>query len=384
MKKQSIGFKDVFIDLIESIGIKQGFFVTLKDLILKPESVVNYFIETRQNNKLDRSKYLSPLKLLMYIFAVIAIISFFVGHDISMNQNMEMYEENESVYDEESMWLLETEYGLAYEEFTKKYENEEFKKLMTKWSENKIIFTIILAVVASLISKLLFFRNNYNIPVHFVIHIYLASITLILTPLLIWLDPKENMIIIISIVYYIYCIARIFKTRLVSGIIKGGLTYVIPVILIFTPWLIHVSTQMEEAFLIEYPQYKEYNTCIGDCDNGEGTYTFANGAKYVGEFKDGLRHGEGTYTFANGAKYVGEWKDGVYHGQGTLSYVDGEKYVGEFKEDMFNGKGTYTFANGNKYVGEFKDGLRHGQGTLSYVDGEEFSGQWEYDELINK
>ena len=28
--------------------------------------------------------------------------------------------------------------------------------------------------------------------------------------------------------------------------------------------------------------------CIeGDCDNGYGTYTFANGDKYIGEYKDG-------------------------------------------------------------------------------------------------
>ena len=37
--------------------------------------------------------------------------------------------------------------------------------------------------------------------------------------------------------------------------------------------------------------------CIeGDCDNGYGTYTYANGDKYVGEFKDGKPQGQGTDT----------------------------------------------------------------------------------------
>jgi len=41
--------------------------------------------------------------------------------------------------------------------------------------------------------------------------------------------------------------------------------------------------------------------CIeGDCNNGYGIYTFGNGDKYVGEWKDGKRHGQGTYTYADG------------------------------------------------------------------------------------
>ena len=51
--------------------------------------------------------------------------------------------------------------------------------------------------------------------------------------------------------------------------------------------------------------------CIeGDCNNGYGTFTWTDGAKYVGEFKDGLQHGQGTYITTDGAKYVGEYKDG--------------------------------------------------------------------------
>ena len=64
--------------------------------------------------------------------------------------------------------------------------------------------------------------------------------------------------------------------------------------------------------------------CIkGDCNNGYGTYTGANGVKYVGEFKDGKKHGQGIFTFANGDIYVGEFKDGKEHGQGTFTKSDG-------------------------------------------------------------
>ena len=53
--------------------------------------------------------------------------------------------------------------------------------------------------------------------------------------------------------------------------------------------------------------------CIkGNCVNGKGTFTWANGDQYVGEWKYRKRHGQGTYTYANGAEYIGEFKDGKW------------------------------------------------------------------------
>ena len=46
--------------------------------------------------------------------------------------------------------------------------------------------------------------------------------------------------------------------------------------------------------------------------------TYPDGAKYVGEYKDGKYHGKGTYTYFDEAKYIGEFKDGKMHGYGDL------------------------------------------------------------------
>jgi hypothetical protein len=51
--------------------------------------------------------------------------------------------------------------------------------------------------------------------------------------------------------------------------------------------------------------------------HGQGTYTWANGDKYVGAWKDDNMHGQGTKTFNatginSGMKHVGAWKDGVF------------------------------------------------------------------------
>ena len=105
--------------------------------------------------------------------------------------------------------------------------------------------------------------------------------------------------------------------------------------------------------------------CIkGNCENGQGTYTWPSGNKYEGEWKDGYRNGQGTYTFQNGDKYLGDFVDNIRTGQGTYNWTNLNKYEGEFKDGSLNGQGTYTFPNGEKYVGEWKDNEMNGQGTI--------------------
>ncbi len=45
----------------------------------------------------------------------------------------------------------------------------------------------------------------------------------------------------------------------------------------------------------------------------------------------------GTETYANGDKYVGEWKGVKRYGQGTATFANGGKYVGKYNDDKFNG-----------------------------------------------
>ena len=108
-----------------------------------------------------------------------------------------------------------------------------------------------------------------------------------------------------------------------------------------------------------------------------GTYTFADGYKYVGEWRGGKRNGQGTFTVADGSKYVGEYRDDKRNGQGTFTLADGSKYVGEFRDGVFYGQGTYTSANGSKYVGEWRGEQRNGQGIQYTANGTiELSGMW--------
>ena len=66
--------------------------------------------------------------------------------------------------------------------------------------------------------------------------------------------------------------------------------------------------------------------------------------------------GFGKYTYLDGEKYEGEWKNGKWDGQGTYTSKDGEKFVGEWKDDKE--------WNGNEYN-------KDGKIISKYVDGKE-------------
>ncbi len=61
------------------------------------------------------------------------------------------------------------------------------------------------------------------------------------------------------------------------------------------------------------------NGCIsGDCVNGYGTFIWASGDKYVGEWKDGKPDGKGKKTYKNGKIEEGRFMIGVWIGEETI------------------------------------------------------------------
>ena len=68
--------------------------------------------------------------------------------------------------------------------------------------------------------------------------------------------------------------------------------------------------------LLALPMVGFGQKCIsGNCVNGQGTYTYADGDKYVGEWKDDKKNGQGTYTSADGRIKKGLWENGEFVGE---------------------------------------------------------------------
>jgi len=120
--------------------------------------------------------------------------------------------------------------------------------------------------------------------------------------------------------------------------------------------------------------------CVsGNCLDGEGTMTWADGARYEGRFQYGVRHGFGTMTGPDSTRYVGEYRDDKKDGYGVLIFADGKIYRGQFAEGLPDGFGTFTFPDGTEYTGQYRAGNKHGLGRRTYADGTVYEGGYRDD-----
>lgn len=116
---------------------------------------------------------------------------------------------------------------------------------------------------------------------------------------------------------------------------------------------------------------------------GLGVYRYknGNGARYGGDWVNGLKNGWGTMYFPDGSQYTGNWYRGVIHGWGVYVYSNGDEYEGWFFMGAKNGRGIYrTKATNEKYVGSWLLGLKHGQGMIIRPE-YRFIGNW-YNDVV--
>ena len=71
--------------------------------------------------------------------------------------------------------------------------------------------------------------------------------------------------------------------------------------------------------------------------HGIGDYTWADGNRYIGQFIGGNLEGRGAYYFlgknkTNPDKYVGDFKKNVFNGDGIYTYGNGAVVSGKFKD----------------------------------------------------
>ena len=127
-------------------------------------------------------------------------------------------------------------------------------------------------------------------------------------------------------------------------------------------WSQYGDKDKDGKYLGEFvPLFGKNNQIVKQIPNGQGTYTFPDGKKYVGKWKDGKYNGEGIFTRPSGSKYVGEFKDGERNGQGILTSYLGFKFEGEWKNNKpwigilydKSGKKTSKYFNGVKKLPEF-------------------------------
>lgn len=89
--------------------------------------------------------------------------------------------------------------------------------------------------------------------------------------------------------------------------------------------------------------------------NGRGTFWWADGSWYEGQFRDGVQSGYGVLHRDGGhVEYEGSWHNGMFDGKGVQYFENGEKYEGSFKEDKFHGDGVF-YKDDSTIYGVWKD-----------------------------
>ncbi|NCY26001.1 MAG: hypothetical protein EBX37_14515 [Alphaproteobacteria bacterium] len=113
---------------------------------------------------------------------------------------------------------------------------------------------------------------------------------------------------------------------------------------------------------------------VNNVRQGNGIMTFADGAFYSGEWKDGVKHGPGTFGIPHKqCVYEGNFvNDKLTYGKMTFAYkntggdIKKEVYIGDIKNFQLEGKGQMVYADGSVYDGEFKKSQRNGHGKLTH------------------
>ncbi|CAK1581608.1 unnamed protein product [Parnassius mnemosyne] len=103
--------------------------------------------------------------------------------------------------------------------------------------------------------------------------------------------------------------------------------------------------------------------------------------KYVGEWKNDLKHGKGLFLTISGKLYEGDWYNGYRHGFGTLCYrLPNGTFRLEYRGDWVRGKpdgiGWCYYRNGDIYFGFWRRGHRHGYGKMWYNNSTVYVGYW--------
>jgi len=163
--------------------------------------------------------------------------------------------------------------------------------------------------------------------------------------------------------------------------------------------------------------------CItGSCINGQGTFLYPSGAKYVGAFQNRRMHGQGVCQYSDKSKYEGMWKNGYPEGPGKKTLANGETWIGEWRKgqpydkngqlvdldqmstqapadkryaaperladkvgsgegcisgNCYDGQGTYIYkGHSARYIGTFQNEMPAGYGKIIYANGDQYEGNW--------
>lgn len=125
------------------------------------------------------------------------------------------------------------------------------------------------------------------------------------------------------------------------------------------------------------------NSTEQEIRNGYATYSWSNGYRFEGHWKNGVMDGTGVIYWTKNHYYIGHWIDGKRCGYGVEVFPNGSYRLLYYEDDVIvtrTVRDSKTLNTGvGVYVGEMSNGRACGRGTFCWNNGDVFEGTWSED-----
>ena len=203
--KNQFGFKTIINEFLNAFNVERGIFPTIRDLLIRPNMVVNHYIEGKQLLEIYKEKYFLPGRFFVTIFFIIGIFSFFFGESV-LTPN------------------LDSSTG-----FGKFFEERSDLNWLDAFVEKYIMFIVVISGIIpyTFATKLIFIkRQEYTLSMYFVMNIYFQCLILLASPiLLLFVDTIEEFMTMTNLVYFLYyafAFKKVFHLTFWKSILYGG------------------------------------------------------------------------------------------------------------------------------------------------------------------
>ena len=85
---KKVSFRTIINEFLSAFNVERGMIPTVRDLLIRPNVVVNHYVEGKELLKIYKEKYFLPGRFFVTVFFIIGIFSFFFGDNILNPDNL--------------------------------------------------------------------------------------------------------------------------------------------------------------------------------------------------------------------------------------------------------------------------------------------------------
>ena len=223
-KDDKVSFRAIIDEFLSAFNLDRGMIPTVRDLLIRPNVIINHYIEGKELLKIYKEKYFLPGRFFVSVFFIVGICSFFFGDNIL---NPESLRSSSGVFNYNPNATIG-----SLEEADTFHQN--LRDVINKYMMLVVVLSGIIPYTIS--TKLVFIKKKeYTLSMHFVTNIYFQCVIMLFCPIVLFFSPTYEFYIFILMtsyfLYYTYAFKSIFQLSFFRAIWNGILIQIISGIL---------------------------------------------------------------------------------------------------------------------------------------------------------